>query len=208
MNYYLSSYQLGKETEKLKQLIQKTSGKFGYIPNALDIPTFDPIRTQERIDYDMADLGNYGVEVELLDLKTYFDQKESLKEKLATLGGVYVSGGNTFVLRQAMKLSGLDELLPEMGNRQDFLYVAYSAGVCVLTENMKSYALTDSAEEFPYPQIKEQIWTGLGILDFVFLPHYQSDHPESESIDREVKYCIDHQLPYKTYRDGEVLIMP
>ena len=58
----------------------------------------------------------------------------------------------------------------------------------------------------PYP-IKKVVWEGLGLIDFAFLPHYKSDHPESEDIDKEVEYCKKHNIPFKTLRDGEVIII-
>lgn len=206
MRYYISSYKLGNETEKLKQLIGQTSGKFGYIPNALDFTKADPERREEHIKKDMDDFHNLGVEIELLDLKDYFEKESKLKEKLKKLGGLYISGGNSFVLRQAMKISRLDKLILAMSDRNDFLYSGYSAAGCVLSTSMKVYAITDDAKDFPYKQIKKQIWEGLGIIDFVFEPHYDSNHPESKSTDKEIEYCIKNKILFKAFRDGEVLI--
>ncbi len=207
MKYYLSSYKLGNEIESLHTLIGQTSGKFGYIPNALDFSNADPIWRKKYIEEDIEDLRSNGAEVEILDLKNYFGKEKELEEKLQTLGGVYVSGGNTFVLRQAMKISGFDQIFPDLTKRNDFLYIAYSAGVCLLSDSLKYYAMTDNANDFPYQQIKETVWEGLGVLDFIFEPHYDSDHPESESTDCEIKKLVDDKVLFKAYRDGEVLIL-
>ena len=207
MKYYLSSFKLGNETSKLKDFVSKTNKKFGYIPNALDFSTANAIRKSKHIDDDMNDIRQYGVEIEVLDLKDYFGKKEQLGEKINTFGGLYVSGGNTFVLRQSMYLSGLDNLIMDIQKREDFVYVAYSAGVCILTPTLKPYAITDDATDFPYEEIKSQIWDGLGILGFAFEPHYQSDHPESKSTDIEIQHCVDNKILFKAYRDGEVLIL-
>ena len=207
MKYYLSSYKLGNETEKLKQLIKETNGKFGYVPNALDYSGADSTEVQKHIKRDIDELKVQGASVELLNLKEYFGKEKDLRKKLLNLGGLYVSGGNTFILRQAMKLSGLDKIILEMFDRKDFLYIGYSAGVCVITPSLKPYAITDNAKDFPYEQIKEQIWEGLNILDFIFQPHYKSDHPESKSTDKEIQYCIDNKLLFKAYKDGEVIII-
>ena len=207
MKYYLSSFKLGNETSKLKDLVNKTNKKFGYIPNAIDFTSADPVRRIKHIEDDMNDIRQHGVEIEILDLKEYFGKKEELKEKLSNLGGLYVSGGNTFVLRQAVHLSGLEEIFTDLQNREDFLYVAYSAGVCIMTPTLKPYAITDDATDFPYKDLKSQIWEGLGILNFAFEPHYQSDHPESKSTDIEIQHCVDNKILFKAYRDGEVLIL-
>jgi len=207
MKYYLSSYKLGNELEKLHSLIGQTSGKFGYIPNALDFSNADPAWKKEYIKEDMDDLRSNGAEVELLDLKDYFGKEKELGEKLQSLGGVYVSGGNTFVLRQAMRISGFDQIFSKLTKRDDFLYIAYSAGVCLLCKTLKYFAMTDNANDFPYQEIKETIWEGFGVLDFIFEPHYDSDHPESESTDKEIKKLVDEKVLFKAYRDGEVLII-
>lgn len=209
MKFYLSSYRFGNETETLKRWITGTNGRFGYIPNACDSFVDDADWSIARhIQEDMDSLREIGAEVELLDLKEYFGKQEELRAKLAELGGVYVSGGNSFVLRQAMRLSGFDVLLPVMRtSRENFVYAAYSAGVCVLGPSMRVHALTDDANVFPYPQITEQIWDGIGILDFVFEPHYASNHPESASVEREVAYCVENKILFKAYHDGEVLLL-
>ena len=207
MKFYLSSFKLGNETEKLKNLIKLTNKKFGYIPNALDFVGADPARRDKHIEDDMADFRQYGGEIELLDLKDYFSKPDELVKKIDSLGGVYVSGGNTFVLRQAYKLGGMDNVILSQQSRGDFLYCAYSAGVCVLTPSLKTYAITDDANNYPYEQMQEQVWDGLGILDYAFEPHFDSNHPESKSTDIEIKYCVDNKILFKAYRDGEVLII-
>jgi len=207
MKYYLSSYKLGNSTKKLEGWVANTSRKFAYIPNARDFTGADPERNRRNTEEDMAQLHELGVEVELLSLRDYFGKQTELKQKLDSLNGVYISGGNSFVLRQAMKLSGFDKLILEIRDRNDFIYAGYSAAVCVLCPTMKYYAITDDANNFPYTELKKQIWEGLGILDFIFEPHYHSDHPESASTDKEIEALIADKLLFKAYKDGEVLVI-
>ena len=51
------------------------------------------------------------------------------------------------------------------------------------------------------------IWEGLGIIDYVIVPHYKSVHLESEIMEEVVEYLIENKIPYKTLRDGEVIIV-
>lgn len=206
MKLYLSSYKLGNEVEKLKALVPKNN-KTGYIPNALDGSKWSEEDRTDHIGSDMDDLKAIGLDVELLDLQDYFGKKEALQKKVDELGVVWVGGGNTFVLRQAMKLSGFDDILKQLVGRKDFLYGAYSAGVCVLSPSLKVYAITDDATAMPYSGIKEVVWEGIGLLDYVVEPHYASDHPESKSTDKEIKYCISNKILFKALRDGEVIII-
>ncbi len=206
MKFYLSSYKLGNETEKLKKLVPK--GKIGYVPNARDFTGTDLERRAKRNKTNMQSLRELGLEVEFLDLKNYFNKKDELKNKLEELGAIFISGGNVFVLRQAMKLSGLDEILTEFKNdNQDFLYAGYSAAGCVLASDLHAYSIVDDSTDTPYDGLKEIIWEGLGFIDFAFMPHYKSDHPESEKISQEVEFCKQNNISYKTLRDGEVIII-
>jgi dipeptidase E len=180
-------------------------GKVGYVPNALDFSGADPLRKAKRIQSDTASLRRLDLEVELLDLRNYFGKYAALKNKLSELGAIFVSGGNVFVLRQAMKLSGLDQVLDQLRNT-NFLYAGYSAAGCVLAPSLKAYSIVDPVDT-PYPEEKELIWEGLGFVDWAFMPHWSSDHPDSADIDREIAYCKENNIPYKAIRDGEVIII-
>jgi len=203
MKYYLSSYELGNETDKLKALVPR--GKIGYIPNARDFTGADPERWEKRNDKDMGSLRELGLEVELVNLSDYFGKQDKLKNRLKELSAIFISGGNVFVLRQAMKLSGLDEILKEFRDT-DFLYAGYSAAGCVLGLSLKGYEIVDKID-IPYPDQKEVIWEGLGFVDWAFMPHWDSNHSESADIAKEIAYCKKNGIAYKAIRDGEVIIL-
>ncbi|OGO24573.1 MAG: hypothetical protein A2Z28_07175 [Chloroflexi bacterium RBG_16_51_9] len=204
MRFYLSSYKLGNETERLKRLVPK--GRIGYIPNALDFAGPDPNWLEKYIEQDMDSLRELGVKVDLLNLRDYFGKQDKLRNKLEEIGAIFISGGNTFVLRQAMRLSGLDEILKELREQSDFLYAGYSAAGAVLAPSLKGVELVDRPE-MPYVELKEVIWEGLGFIAFSFLPHWDSDHPESADVEKEMEYCKRNNIPFKAIRDGEVIII-
>jgi dipeptidase E len=204
MKFYLSSYGLGDEADKLAGLTRYK--KIGYIPNARDFTGADPERKAKRNERDMASLKDLGLEVELLDLRDYFSKQSVLKTKLEDLGAIFISGGNVFVLRQAMKLSGLDEILKDFKDRVNFLYAGYSAAGCVLAPSLKGMDLVDPLDT-PYSEQKEILLEGLGLVDFRFMPHFQSDHPESADVEKEIEYCKQNNITYRAIRDGEVIII-
>ena len=206
MKLYLSSYKVGDEPEKLGALFSDNK-IVGYVPSALDFTGADVERRRLHIEKDMQSLEQIGLHPVLLDLKEYFENKEGLKTKLSELGGLFISGGNTFVLRQAMKLSGLDDILINSEVPENFVYAGYSAAGCVLSPSLKSYSIVDDATDHPYEGQSEILWEGIGLIDFAFMPHYESDHPESGDIQKEIAYCEEHSIPYKTLRDGEVIII-
>ena len=59
----------------------------------------------------------------------------------------------------------------------------------------------------PYGNKSKIIWEGLGILNYSIVPHYKSDHLESEDVDKVVKYMKKEGMAFKTLRDGEVIII-
>jgi len=207
MKLYLSSYKIGTEEDFLKEYIEENGSELAYIHNALDYSNPILEKRNATISGDIDNLVALGFNVSVLDLKDYFNKKEDLSKKLATLNAVWVSGGNTFILRQAMFLSGFDEIVQdELIGRDNFLYAGYSAGCCVLSPDLSYLQIVDNPNDFPYREISETIWGGLGVIDFALLPHYDSEHPESEDIDKEIKYCIENKILFLALRDGEVII--
>ena len=207
MKYYLSSFKLGYKPSDYYSLLDSEK-TIGYVANALDhvIGKKDDW-LEKHISDDMRMLEELHLNVSVIDLKDYFGRPTELAKLFCALSGVWVSGGNVFVLRQAMKLSGLDSIITGNSLPEDFVYSGYSAGCCVLSPTLKPYQEASDPEARPYAGLKDTIWEGLGILDFAYMPHFKSNHSESESIDTEILYCTKHGIPYKGFSDGEVLIM-
>ena len=204
MKFYLSSYKLGNKPERLVELFNDNK-RVGYIPNAVDL--WESKKPQKRKDMEqkqLSDLQSLGLEPEILDLREYFGKKELLEQKLQTLGGLWINGGNTFVLRQAMALSGMDDLLIGL-LETNFVYAGFSAAGCVAGPTLKTLQIVDEPV-IAYENIQDIIWEGLGFTTEVFMPHYDSDHPESEDISKEIALCKQKNIPYKPLRDGDVWI--
>lgn len=206
MKLYLSSYKLGNQSDELKKWIQSSkNNKIALIDNSKDA-YLDEKRKITGIENNTKDLEELGFEVILLDLKKYFGKKELLKSDLQDIYAFYVTGGNTFVLRKAMKLSGFDELLLEYSNNKDYLYAGYSAGICCLCKDMSALSIMDEPFVDPYNTGLPPIYNGIGFIEELIIPHYDSCHKESELASETVKYCKKFKINYQTIRDGEVLI--
>lgn len=205
MKFYLSSYKLGNEIDKLKSIILRTGKKTVYISNALDF-SIDLDRRKKSEDTDILDLENIGMQVEKIDLRDYFGRQKELEQKLSEYNIIWVRGGNVFVLRQAMKLSGFDKILNKLIERDDLLYGAYSAGACVLSPTLRGMDLVDDSGIYPYSNQTETIWDGLDILPYSFVPHYDSNHEESSAVNNVIRYMTENNISFKAVKDGEVLI--
>jgi len=205
MRFYLSSYKLGNKVGKLKELIPKNN-KTAYISNALDYST-DLERRKNSESSDIKELEKLGMAVEILDLREYFGKSDKLKNKLKEFGGIWVRGGNVFVLRLAMKRSGFDNIFKNLAKKDNILYGGNSAGICILAPSLRGIDLMDDLTVKPYGEELEVIWDGLNILDHLIIPHYKSNHKESANATKCVDYMKKERLPFKTLRDGEVIII-
>ena len=207
MKYYLSSFKLGSKPSDYYSLLNSEKS-IAYIANALDhvIGKKDDW-LKKHVSADVRMLEELKLSVSVIDLKDYFGRPADLVKLLGGLSGVWLSGGDVFVLRQAMKLSGFDAIISGSSLAENFVYSGYSAGCCVLSPTLKPYQEASDPKARPYAEIDYTIWEGLGVIDFAFMPHFESDHTESDSINTEIEYCIKHRIPYKTFSDGEVLII-
>lgn len=205
MKFYLSSYRLGNDPQRLIEIVGENK-RVAVIPNALDFSD-DLARREEGILREIDDLKKLGLEPEELDLREYFQKPDELKHKLAGLGLIWVCGGNVFVLRKAFKESGMDEWLVSQKENKEVVYGGYSAGVCVLSKTLKGLDIVDDPNVIVEGYTKEPIWDGLGLIDFAFAPHYQSLNPESEAVNKLVDYYIKTNMEYKALKDGEVIVI-
>jgi len=204
MKYYLSSYKLGNETEKLKQMIPSNK-KVAIIANAMDYSKDKEKRARKEQD-NVNEMASVGLTPKVVDLRDYFGKEDELRKKLDECGSVYVRGGNCFVLRLAMKLSGFDNIIKEWSTKQDKLYIAYSAGIGILGPSLDGIQLMDDINVNPYNG-HDLIWEGLNFIDYLIIPHYKSVHIESEDADKCVEYCKKKNIKYKTLKDGDVIII-
>ncbi len=203
MKLYLSSFDLGDHPEKLVELTG--SGKRAVvIINALD----NVSNSREKwLPDQIQKLNNLGYITEELDLRNYFGKPEELTKVLATKELVWVTGGNTFLLRRAMKYSGFDNAIINLINNDKIVYGGFSAGVVILYKDLHGLDITDDPNDITEGYDKEIIWDGLGLIDFAVAVHYQSNHSESELTQKEIIYYKEHHIPYKTLQDGEVIVI-
>lgn len=202
MKFYLSSFKIGNDTNLLKNLLPENA-KSVYISNGFDFAK--PENQKKHRDWDIRELKEIGLLPESLDLRDYFGKQAELRSKLQKINLVYVSGGNVYDLRLAMRLSGFDKILKDLINT-DKIYAGYSAAVCVLSPTLKGYHIVDDPNLKTYGD-NETIWEGLGLINWQFAPHFNSDHSESEDINKEIAYYEKHDMKYKALKDGEVIIL-
>jgi|HubBroStandDraft_6_1064221.scaffolds.fasta_scaffold436985_1 dipeptidase E len=203
MRLYLSSFDLGERPDELVALTG-SARRAAIILNALDSRPEGRAAWLRKQTEKLLDLGFTVVE---LDLRSYFGTSDKLEGFLSDIDLVWINGGNTFILRRAMKQSGFDVLIKSALARDEIVYAGFSAAAVIAFDSLKGLELTDDPEDIPAGYDANIIWEGLGLIPFALAVHFKSDHPESESVDREIAFYEANGIPYRTLRDGEALIV-
>ena len=112
-------------------------------------------------------------------------------------------GGNVFLLRQAMKYSGFDQFLKGISS-SDYLYIGYSAGSVILSKDLSGFLGID--DEIFYRLKEDLFYEGLSLIDYLFIPHYQSNYRKVELIHNLVEDCRKNDIRFQAVRDGDVII--
>lgn len=202
MILYLSSQKFGNNTTILKQWIKKHNNRILLIFNALDKKSEEKIN--KNIDEDTTLLNEIGFDVKTIDLKNYFGKQEKLKQEISEYNAYCIMGGNVFILRQAMKYSGFDKILKENSLKEEYLYIGYSAGSCIISQNIKYFDIVD--EPIDFYKKDSIIYEGIGIINYAIIPHYKSNYHKADLIDKVLEKCKKENIKYKVLRDGEVII--
>ena len=196
MRLYLSSSELGNRPERLVSLTGY-GAHVALIMNALD--NF-PDERERCYGTGKQALEALGFNVEELDLRKCIGEPDRLAQALKGKGLLWVNGGNTFLLRRAMSLSGFDAIVRELLAADRLVYAGFSAGVCCATPSLRGIEFLD---ELP----PEPMWEGLSLIDYHVAVHYRPGSPDVEPIQRTIRYYREHAMPYVALRDGEVLVV-
>jgi dipeptidase E len=204
MKLYLSSYHLGNKPEKLKELVRQNA-KAAIILNAAD--NSDDEKRASYATSQSDGLASIGIKADELDLRDYFNNPQELLSRLREYDLVWVVGGNAFLLLRAMKQSGFDKLIVPLVENDEIVYAGFSAGAVVATPNLHGIELVDDKDIVPEGYDKQVVWDGLHLVGKSIAPHYKSNHPESEAVNKVVEYFLGNGIDYWTLSDGEALVV-
>ncbi|MBJ7439270.1 MAG: Type 1 glutamine amidotransferase-like domain-containing protein [Sphingopyxis sp.] len=204
---YLSSYMLGDYGDRLLSMAGGHGARMAVLTNALDAIPLEAQLNHARTKFDpLTYFLQSGFDPSLLDLRRYFGRRQDLADILKQYRVIWALGGNSFLLRRAMRDSGFDAILYDM-LENDVVYAGWSAGVCVAGDRMDAVAVMDEPNATaPGYVTSDPINTGLGLLPYTIIPHYESDHPETSAASKSVRWAKDHGVEYVALRDGEVIL--
>lgn len=206
MRLFLSSQDLGHYAHIAREMA-------GDNPKAIFIKNAQDDLPEDRRNFSNTQklqmFNDAGFEPEMIDLRDYFGKKDKLAERMTGIGSFWSSGGNTFILRRAMKASGLDEILKDMLARDEIMYGGWSAGACVASTNLHGIEYGDrhTSDIVPdiYP-IKETIWEGLGLVDFMIIPHCDQEWFE-KNIEPTERHLNSLGRKFFKLNDGQVVVV-
>lgn len=207
MRLFLSSFRFGDHAQQLVRLA-RGSRKAAVIANACD--ELGEHDRQIRVRQEIGLLEELGFSAGEIDLRTYFHgagKQQRLSSLLSMVGLVWVRGGNTFVLRRAMKASGFDLLITDLLKRDAIAYGGYSAGACVCGPSLTGTDMVDDPGTTPRGYGTDVIWEGLNLVPYFIVPHYRSILPESAEVEKLVQYYAANNIPFKALRDEDVIIV-
>jgi dipeptidase E len=206
MRLYLSSYRTAQDMQRLLDLAGR-SGRAVVISNAVDlVPAAERQAYARKVHDPVAELQQAGLTASHLDLRDYFGKAEALERDLAQVGLVWAVGGNAFLLRRAMRQSGLDAILPRRLAADSLVYGGWSAGACVAGATLRGLHLMDDPQALAPGYDPDVVWEGMGLIDFAIVPHFASAHPEAAAASQAAAYLADKAIAYRTLCDGEAIL--
>ena len=208
MRLYLSSHRIGDSAGALLAMLGNASStRAAVISNGFDgLPAAARQIYREEVFDPVAGLGALGIAAEPLDLRAYFGDAAALHRRLSAFDLVWVSSGNAFILRRAMKQSQFDRVATDLIERDNLIYAGEGAGAIVAGPNLRGLELCHDPFEVPDGYNEYLVWSGLGLTTFTIVPHFRSNRPESAGAERLVNYLRARRLPYRALSDGEVVV--
>jgi len=154
---------------RLLALLPTPRGTIGYLPSA-------PDRERRWFGECERHYARYDISLEFLGLEDEFEAAQLAD--LSRFTALHLSGGNTFRFLHWLRTRGLIPELERYVARGGVL-IGVSAGAILMTPDIGSAAVCGDA---PYPQLVDN--TGLGLVDFGVLPHFDDSAPQHAALAR------------------------
>ena len=198
----------GITNDKIAKALFELTGKKPEEITVAFIPTASNAEIGDK-DWLISDLINLKKQhfgsIEITDISAIDEQ--IWKPSLERADVLYFEGGNTYHLMRWLERSGLSGSLVDL--LQNKVYVGVSAGSMVTSPDL---ALKLSQVIYEEDMIETEVLEGLGLVDFYFLPHLNSEwfkkvrKENIEKVGKEMNrkiYALDDQSALKI--DGDVL---
>lgn len=206
MRLYLSSFRLGTDPQHLVRLAPQ-GAHLAVVANAID--TEPPGERRQKVTGEIRALAALGLHATELDLREHAGaSRVQMRQVLSEFDGLWVRGGNVFVLRAAMALSAADSAVVDLLAEDALVYAGYSAGPCVLAPSLDGLETVDDADAPRRLGLGEPLMNGLGVLEDRVVPHVASPtHPESAACDALAARYAREGVPHLRIPDGHAVMV-
>ncbi|MFT9600237.1 Type 1 glutamine amidotransferase-like domain-containing protein [Mesobacillus sp.] len=174
---------------RIKELTSSEPFKLAYIPSRTD---------KERWYFEKArpELTGLGVTAFF-----YFDVdqefEESQLEEFRSCDGIFLSGGNTYLFLKNLQERDMFRYINEMVLEGKPL-IGVSAGSIIMSKSIKIAEFHDQNED----QLNDL--TGLGLVDFELMPHWNR---EKDQLEKLLKYSLYQEESILTCQDGDGIVI-
>lgn len=191
---FLSSY-FAFVSDLLLPLLPKNPKelKLAFIPTASDLYKFKPWFYGDKIKLKL--MGFNIIEVDIKN-KT----KKQLLDELKDIDVLFVSGGNTYYLLEHVKKSGFDEVVRELVTK-GVIYIGSSAGSVLACPTVEHIEDLDDKTKVSLTSLD-----GIGLIDFLILPHYGDSKYESK-LQHIMKKWSNKKYKIQTLSNKQVIII-
>jgi dipeptidase E len=163
MRLFLSSQNLGNYPDEFFKLVGPNK-KLALVENAKD--DWSQADRKNKLNEHLEQFKAVGFDVFELDLREYFGKPNELEETLSKCGGIFLSGGNTFILTRALRYSGADKVLYDWVRQNKIAFGGSSAGSIIATPSLHGSELGDFPDVTPEGYKQETIWDGLDFVSY------------------------------------------
>ena len=135
--------------------------------------------------------------MEVVDFTFTGKTQQEVEAALLMVDIVYVSGGNAFYLLQQMQESGAFEVIRRLVLQEGKTYLATSAGSMIAGPDISPARKIE--DEGKAPDVRGT--TGIGMVDFIIMPHWGNEYFKDLYLDRRLEHTYDdpnHKLLFLT----------
>lgn len=160
---------------RILQLTNKKNPKLLFLPTA----SYDSTEYYEAIKKQFTRVGFDAVDALYLSDKTF--TKEQIKNTILSYDAIYVGGGNTLRMMVIWRRHGVDEVLKQAFEKGIVLAGISAGSICWFR-----WGSSDS-RKFTSKSDKLIKVTGLGLIDALHCPHYDTEPFRQEDLKRRMK---------------------
>ncbi|WP_338886082.1 Type 1 glutamine amidotransferase-like domain-containing protein [Rhodococcus sovatensis] len=204
MKLFLASYRFGAHADEFVSLTSGP-GRVAVIANAAD--SWPEAARLSAVTSELHGLRELGYEPKELDLRNFVGRTAALEAELDSVDTVWLRGGNTFVLRSRLHQCGADEALVSRVRDSSLVFAGYSAGACVASASLRGIEAADDPTEVTPTTGEPTLWTGLGLVDIAFVPHFRSILDEHDVGDTMVERYHRDGVEHLTLDDDQVYVV-